>query len=257
MSEKYDKVPQEWWGDPKRIWQAQIKGEKNFDSYSFMGCLNDLQDDPDWKDAFQGVDDAAGMREFMERLENHFNLCKSPQNADGSTNIYQHPSRTKSSEALDKQAMVGLVERHLETLIKACKLSEMEDLAIEIAKHEVEWTDEPISYFSLPWKEQMNATDKPKEVFVSDAWDFQFYMNRENGYPYCFGIDGAPKILGDMEEAVYSLANDFGLRRYLMQSFFKPSDYGLDVDSLYELEWVYNCIFYFYEDNCYVTKRLK
>jgi len=43
MSENYDDIPEEFWGDPKRIWQAQISGEKNFDDYSFMGALNDLQ----------------------------------------------------------------------------------------------------------------------------------------------------------------------------------------------------------------------
>jgi len=257
MSEKYDSVPRDWWGDPKRIWQAQIKGEKNFDSYSFMGCLNDLQGDPNWREAFAGIETSTGMSEFMDRLQGHFNLCNPSQNPDGSFNVYQHPSRTKTSGDIDKKAMVRLTERHIKTLIKGCKLSEMEDLGMEISKHKVLWTDEPLPYFFLPWKEQQNADDPPKELYESDAWDFQFYMKRTNGNPYCFGIDRVPKILGDLEEAVYSLANDFGLRRYLMQSFFKPEEYGLDVNAQYELEWVHNCIFYFYENNCYVTKAPK
>jgi len=75
MKRKYDTLPYEWTtGDPKRIWQAQICGEKNFEACSFMGALNDLQADLNWRDAFKGLEKCTGMAEFMDRLQGHFEI---------------------------------------------------------------------------------------------------------------------------------------------------------------------------------------
>lgn len=249
MSIKYDEVPEEWLGDTIRIWQAQITGEKNFESCSFMGCLNDLQGVLNWRDAFKGIEHCTGMAEFMDRLQGHFDLCSSAQNPDGSVHIYQHPSRTKGNSEVDINSMLTLAKRHIDTLITGFKRSEMEDMASELAKHPIVWTDQAIRYFFMDWKAQRNARNAPKELYLYAAWDFRY--SEKNYWENRFR-DGAPDIVGMLEESAYSLANDYGLQRYLMQSFVT---HGLDVDAQYELEWVNNCMFYFYGDTCYVAKR--
>lgn len=249
MTEKFDSIPSEWFGDPIRIWQAQIMGEKKFEDCSFMGLLNDLQGFPNWRDAFEGIETCTGMPEFLDRLQRHFDLCQPAQNSDGSFHIYQSPSRTHENADFDAAEILELAKRTLETCILAFIRNDMEDRANELASYPIVWTDQPMDYFSLPWKERQIAIDRPKEFHIYEGWDFEYY---EQDYWLNRFRDGVPDIVGDLEEAAYSLANDFGLQRYLMQSFVT---HGLDVNAQYELEWVNNCIFYFYDGRCFVAKR--
>ena len=238
MSENYDDIPEEFWGDPKRIWQAQISGEKNFDDYSFMGALNDLQGDPDWRSVFDPIKDETGMQAFLDRLQWHYDLCKSPLNEDGSQFLYMHPNRTFSKNQPDKAKMVELVQRHMRTMVKAFTANGQPENADKLRGIDVSWA-EPEYYNSLEFDEQRALWDgKPLGFYLSEAWDFTWYL------------DGAPEIRGCLYEAVYSLANDFALTRYLMQSFM---DHGLDVDAQYELIWLHKGVFYFDETACYVT----
>jgi len=238
MSEKFDDVPEEFWGDPKRIWQAQISGEKNFDDYSFMGCLNGFQSDPEWRSVFDPIKDETGMQAFLDRLQGHFDLCKSPMNKDGSQFLYMHPSRTVSKNLPEKAKLIALVKRHMQTMVKALDAAGQPENADKLRGLGISWAD-PKYYNSLEFDEQIALWDgKPLGFYLSEAWDFTWYL------------DGAPEIRGCLYEAVYSLANDFALTRYLMQSFM---DHGLDVDAEYELNWKHKGVFYFDETACYVT----
>lgn len=253
MSKKYNNVPYSW--TAKQIWQAQITGEKNFDSYSFMGCLNDLQGDSDWREAFNGVEDCTGMPEFMDRLQSHFDLCKSSQNPDGDFHVYQHPSQVKGNGEIDRDVIVGLAKRHIVTLAKAFRNNEEPETADRLLNFPVEWTDEASHFFALDWRTQLDARDgRPAGFHLWTAWDFEtnpdYFKKFENEYQGCFK-NGTPSILGELMEATYSMANDYALQYYLLQSFMT---HGLDVDARYELEWVNKCICFFDENTCFVTK---
>jgi len=238
MVKKHNTVPFDFFDDPKKIWQAQISGEKNFDEYSFMGALNDLQGEPDWRDVFDPVKDDVGMLAFLDRLQGHFDLCKPPMSADGRQFIYMHPSRTNSENGPDKAKMIDLTRRHMETMVKAFEANGQPENAGKLREINVKWA-EPEYYISLEFDEKRALWDgKPLGFYLSEAWDFTWYL------------DGTPDIRGCIYEAVYSLANDFALTRYLMQSFM---DHGLDVDAQYELGWVHKGAFYFDETTCYVT----
>lgn len=241
MSRGYDKIPRERWDDPRWIWEMQISGQKHFDSCEFMGTLNDLQYDPEWRTVFDPIKNATGMPEFLERLQSHYNLANPGSNDDGTFHVYQHPSRTNSKGEVSPDQMVALAKRHILTLTEAHKRSGFEEDANRLAGFPISWQSAPCSYHQLEWREQLYARDgRPAGFYHFTAWEFSFGAYKA----------GVPEIVGDLEEAIYSMANDYALQRYLMQSFM---DYELDVNAQYELEWVNNCVFHFDESNCYVT----
>ena len=128
----------------------------------------------------------------------------------------------------------------MQTMAKAFEANGQPENADKLRGINMEWV-EPEYYISLEFDEKRALWDgKPLGFYLSEAWDFTWYL------------DGAPDIRGCLYEAVYSLANDFALTRYLMQSFM---DHGLDVDAQYELEWVHKGAFYFDETTCYVTRE--
>lgn len=230
-----DEIPEDWFEDPIRIWQAQITGEKDFDTCGFMGWLNDFPGMPHWRDAFKGVEDCTGMAEFMDRLQGYFDIRAKDD----------HPS----PKEIDPEAMIALTRRHFDTLVKAYERSGDEAGAEALAQYPIVWTDQPLAYFSLPWRGQQNATDRPIKMHLQTAWEFEI---ADEDYFLGKHKKGTPNIVSKLEEATYALANDFGLQRYLMQSFVT---HGLDVDAQYELEWVNRCMFYFYDDHCFVTPK--
>jgi len=239
MVKKHNTVPFDFFDDPKKIWQAQISGEKNFDEYSFMGALNDLQGEPDWRDVFDPVKDDVGMLAFLDRLQGHFDLCQSLVSEDGRQLIYMHPSRTQSENGPDKTKMIELAQRHMKTMVKAFEANGQPESADNLRGINVKWAG-PENFNDLTWDEQTALWQgEPLGIYLSDAWDFTWYL------------DGTPEIRGCLYEAVYSLANDFPLTRYLMQSFM---DHGLDVDAEYELAWIYKGTYYFDKTTCYVTR---
>lgn len=238
MPKKYNKVPFGGFDDPKEIWRLQISGKKNFDEYSFMGALNDLQNVPDWRSVFDPIQDEVGMSAFLDRLEKHFELCKLPITADGRQFFYMHPNRTHDEAGFDKDKMIELTKRHMESMIKAFSANGQPDEANKLRGIDVHWAD-PEFYNRLDFDEQRELWDGgPLGFYLSDAWDFADFL------------DDVPDIAGCLYEASYSLANDFALTRYLVQSFM---DHGLDVDAEYELKWVHKGAFYFDENSCYVT----
>lgn len=238
MPENYDTVPKDRWSDARWIWEQQISGQNNFDSCSFMGTLNDLQTDPNWQSIFDPVKNTKGMTEFLDRLQAHFDLCSSSNNADGSINLYQHPTRTKRNGKTDKKAMVELTRRILNTAIAGFELSDEPALAQKLDQVPVLWSDDATQHFQLAFREQQeNRNGYPLGISLGEAWEFEIW-NEEH-----FLKSGS--VLGNaLDEAVYSLANDPALQRYLLQSF---QVHDLDVNAQYELEWVNNCIFYFDE----------
>lgn len=246
MLENYDTVPKDRWGDARWIWEQQISGQKNFDSCSFMGTLNDLQSDPNWRSIFDLVKNTKGMTEFLDRLQAHFDLCSPSNSADGSFYLYQHSTRTKRNGKINKRAMVELTRRVVNTAIAGFELSEDSDQAIKLSQIPVIWSDDPSQHFQLAFREQQeNRNGHPVGISIGEAWEFEIW-NEEH-----FLKSGS--VLGNaLDEAVYSLANDPALQRYLLQSF---QVHNLDVDAQYELEWVNNCILYFDAKTCYVTQR--
>jgi hypothetical protein len=246
MAKKYNKVPAERWDDPRWIWEEQISGRQNFESCEFMGTLNDLQSDKNWRSVFDPVKDTKGMREFLDRLQAHFDLCNPANNPDGSYSVYQHPSRTSVDGIIDKKAMVEIARRHLHTIIAAFELSDEPEDAKKLSQIPIVWNDDASDYFQLEFREQRDKRDgRPLGLSLGEAWEFEIWKEEY--------FQNSGSVLGnDLDEAVYSLANDFGLQRYLMQSF---QIHNLDVDALYELEWINNCVFYFDETSCYVAQR--
>ena len=181
MGIKYDKLPYEWtYGDPKRIWQAQISGEKNFEKCSFMGALNDLQVDTSWKEAFSGLEECTGMKEFIYRLQGHFDLCNPPNNPDGSFNVYHHPSRTKNDSNIDKEQMLSLGKRHINTFAEAYIRNDETEWAEKLLSIPIQWKDDAENFFVLEWREQLDARDgRPAGFHLWESWDFEF---NEKGY---------------------------------------------------------------------------
>jgi len=246
MSESYDTIPKDRWGDARWIWEQQISGRKNFDSFSFMGTLNDLQGDPNWRSIFDPVKNTEGMTEFLDRLQGHFDLCSAPNNADGSFTVYQHPTRTKRNRKINKKAMIELTRRIINTAIAGFKLSDEPDDAQKLSQIPVIWSDDSSHHFQLTFsKQQENRNGLPLGLSLGEAWEFEIW-NEE------YFLKSGSVLGNDLDEAVYSLANDPALERYLLQSF---QVHDLDVDAQYELEWINNCIFYFDETTCYVTQR--
>jgi len=186
------------------------------------------------------------MTEFLDRLQAHFDLCSFSNNTDGSFNLYQHPMRTKRNGKTDKKAMVELTRRILNTAIAGFELSDEPALAQKLNQVPVLWSDHATHHFQLAFREQQeNRNGYPLGISLGEAWEFEIW-NEEH-----FLNSGS--VLGNaLDEAVYSLANDPALQRYLLQSF---QVHDLDVNAQYELEWINNCIFYFDEKNCYVTLR--
>lgn len=231
MSQKYDDVPKELWGNPKRIWQLQISGEKNFDDYSFMGCLNGFQNDPDWRSVFDPIKNVFGMQAFLNKLEGHFELCKSPEALNGGQYLYMHPNRTKPIAKIDRKDLTNLANRYIKATAEAYRLSGHLGAAKKMRKYKAEYLSDGSDY----------PLD-PIDLYLSAAWDFESYSK------------SAPEIVGCLYEASYSLANDFALTRYLMNSFY---DHNLDVEAEYELIWKHNAKVHFDENKCFVTSPQK
>ena len=224
---KFDKVSDQFFDDPKLIWDAQISGEKNFESCSFMGALNDLHNVPDWRSVFDPIKNEQGVKVFLDRLQAHFDLCKPSVQEDGRQYLYMHPSRTKQNISHDPETLIELANRFIATTTKAYELSGHLNEAEVLRGYEAEY---------------LSATETisldPPGLYLSEAWDFESYS------------ENAPNIVGCLYEATYSLANDFALTRYLMQSF---RDHNLDVEAEYNLIWKHHAKVCFVENMCYVT----
>lgn len=242
QTKSYDKIPPEFFGNPKRIWQAQIAGEKKFESCNFMGALNDLQGISNWQEAFQGIEECTGMPAFLERLQKHFDLCEPHNTPDETSFLYQHPSRALNNLKINKDCIIAITQRHIKTLAAAYKLSGQLESSNILNEIPIVWHDSTKSDNEVDLFEEGNGQGAAG-LYINEAWDFS---HRNDMYK-----EGIPSIIHDIEESVYSLANDFSLQRYLMQSFMT---HGLDVDAEYELRWINNCTYYFDETTCYVTK---
>lgn len=227
-------------GDPKRLWQDQIAGIIDMDHSDFIGALTDLLSDPDWQLAFAAIKDAPGMPEFLDRVQQHFDFCRSPHDPDGSVNPYQHPSRTYANGAeKDPDAMTGLMRRHLDTVAKALETvydGDCEEETEVFRQLEVRWTDDWASVNTDPYAQD----GRPAKISI-----FEALCDIEGGCEK----DDIPQIVSCIREACYGLAADFDLSRYLMQGFY---DHDYDVDAIYELNWKHGCSFYFDESACYV-----
>ncbi len=228
-------------GDIKILWQDQISEKIDFDHGSFMGALSDLQSDPDWKQAFSDIENATGMPEFLNRLQQHFDLCMPSKSSDGSVYVYQHPSRTEQSGLeKDTKAMLELMRRHLDSAAEAVRESSGDDNEVALLKNmKISWTDD---YSSIS-----------DDVLAYDYDDvYSLVYEGLSGIEDNTKKDGVPNIIKCLREACYGLASSYDLQHYLMQDFFT---YNYDVDALYELEWVSGCDHRFHGDTCVVFDR--
>lgn len=227
-------------GDLKRLWQDQIAGKIDFDYSNFLGALTDLQTDPDWQQAFTAIENETGMPEFLTRLQQHFDLCRSPHNPDGSVTPYQHSRRTHRSEsAQNEDAMIALMQRHLKTAADAvAKAYEDDDdgAAQKLGGMKVSWTSD--------WSSISNRREQGDDGL--NVYIYESMSEIEDSGEK----DGTPKmIMSCLHEACYGLAASYDLQRYLMQDFYT---HGCDVTALYELEWLYGCDFRFDAGQCLV-----
>lgn len=223
-------------GDVKRLWRDQIAGIIDFDHGDFIGALSDLQGDPEWKSAFAEIESDAGMADFFDRTQKHFDLCQAPPNADGSVYAYQHPSRTKSSGGeKDQGAMVRLMQRYLETVATAVQGEYPED-AVVVRNLNVVWTDD----WDLVDDDGYARDGAPAKISLYEAMSEIEDVSEKKG---------APKIMSEIREACYGLSACYDLQRYLMKGFHT---HEYDLEAWYELEWMNGCSSYFDETTCYV-----
>lgn len=222
-------------GDPKLLWQDQIAGVIEYDHSDFLGAMVDLQGDPDWTEAFTAIKDDPGVPEFLERLQNHFDLCR-PQIENGVGHVYQHPTRTKKQGGQkDQEAMVALAKRYLDTVAAAQADAGDEEYAEQFRAIKVAWMDDPASVNEDPYARDGAPAEISKYEAMEEVDDDE--------------ITDSPKIMSELREACYGMAASYELQRYLMQSFHTHS---YDVDAIYELNWVHGCEVYFDETTCYV-----
>ena len=230
MDEKY-------LSDVKSLWIDQIAGIIDYDYCNFLGALSDLQTDPNWRGAFQNIETDPGVPEFLERLQKHFDLCNSPFNEDGSVSPYQHPGRTKRRKTpSDDSDMVALTKRHFDNMAVAAKECGGEDA-------------ERLSKLKVVWTTDLDAVDDDPYARDGVPAEISLYETQGDIHDQVSSIESAPRILSQLREACYGLAADYELQRYLMQSFYNHS---YDVDSVYKLNWLHGCDFYFDETTCYV-----
>lgn len=229
-------IDEKYFGDPKLIWQDQIAGVINYSYDRFLGALVDLQSDPSWRQAFDGIATDRGVPEFLDRLQRHFDLCRSPTREDGSVFAYQHPSRTTGAGIeKDKDTVIALMKRYLQTLARAEEDAVGDGGAIRYREIEVAWIDDLSEIDDSAY-----ARDgEPAGVSVSETMG-----DSEHAY-----IKGAPTIINHLREACYGLAASYELQRYLMQNFYRST---YDVDAIYELNWVHGCEIYFDAGTCYI-----
>jgi len=227
-------------GDLKRIWQDQIDGTIDLDKGDFLGAMTDLQGDADWQKAFDAIKNESGMQAFLGRMQKHFELCRSPQNPDGSVFAYQDATRTNRTDTnKHPELMIALMKRHLEAVAASLQSQGDVENAERARKVKVVWTTDWESIDDDPY----SRDGEPAEISIYGAMS-DIEDGREK--------DGTPAILGEIKEACYGLAASYDLQRYLMQDFYT---HGYDLDAFYELEWIYGCGIYFDPQTCYVFDK--
>lgn len=230
----YDKLTDEYFNNPKLIWQHTISGEKNFDSCDFLGALKDLSSVPDWRDAFIGLEDSDL---FLDRVAAFFghNGDLSPDK-NGRQSLYFSPKTVEISPV----ELVKLAKQYLEESAKVSAFSnespwnDEEDWPERLAKLPVEWIS------------------PDHEIEVDDYNDCKTYLYEIWSEVYSDNSKPWSHIHYCLSEACYGLAADYALQRYLMEDFYKL-DFNLSY--LYALEWVHGGKIFFNETKCFVTNK--
>lgn len=229
-----DKLTEEYFSDPKLIWQHTISGEKNFDSCDFLGSIKDLSSLPDWREAFIGLENSDM---FLDRLAAFFghNGDLSPDE-NGRQSLYFSPKTTGTTP----EKCVELAKQYLEESAKVSRFSDESDW-----NDEEDWP-ERLSTLPVEWIKPDHGIEIDRNnAFASYLYEIWSEVYSDNSKPwshvhYC------------LSEGCYGIAADYALQRYLMQDFYKL-DFNLSY--LYDLEWVHGGKIFFTEDKCYVTTK--
>lgn len=225
---QFDKLTEEYFGDPKLIWQHLISGEKHFDSCDFLGALKDLAALPDWKEAFTGI---SGLEGFIDRLGSFFELNGdlSPDE-NGRQYLYFSPKNKEASQA----KLIKLMTQHLAECAKLADFINDKDWSERFSVMPVEWIE--------PDNLVRNNPDSEIEAYLWDTWGDVFSDNKKpdwSHFHYC------------LAEASYGLAGSYSLQQYLMQDFYTLD---FDLSHQFELQWVYSGCYFFADGKCYVSK---
>lgn len=226
-SPQYDMLTDEYFsGDPKLIWQHQISGAKNFDSFSFLGALTDLSEDPKWREAFTELPNSDL---FIKRLNAFYDLHRNSLDADNDRNYaYFSPTKKETSE----NAFENSARDFISLIVKISDSSGKNQLSDQIKNFKIEFvnsgdTNSPDNriYTAL-------ADIGDDENSIYEIWGDLFAENQKPEWAhihYC------------LLEACYGLATDYYLAYWLLEDFYTIN---LDTQAYYEFVWVNNGSFY-------------
>lgn len=224
---EYDKLTEEYFGNPKLIWQHTISGEKHFDSCDFLGALKDIAPLTNWRNTFADVENS---EDFLDRLEAFFshNGNLSPD-GNGQQYLYFSPKSSNTTPA----KVIKLVTQYLGESAKLAEFNNDEDWANKLSILPVEWIE--------PNNLIRNNPDNEIEAYLWDTWGDTYSYNKKSNWShfhYC------------LQEACYGLAADYSLQRYLMQGFY---DLNFDLSYQYKLHWFHCGCYFFADGKCYVS----
>jgi len=227
--QQYDTLTEEYFSDPKLIWQHTISGEKHFDSSDFLGALKDLSPLQNWKSAFFGM---SGLEAFFKKTDSFFELNGDLSSDDtGRQYLYFSPINSHTTSA----KVIKLMTQHLGESAKLAELNGDKEWADKFSTMPVEWIE--------PNNLIRNNPDNETEAYLWDTWGDTYADNKKSNWShfhYC------------LQEACYGLAADYSLQHFLMQEFY---DLDLNLEYQYNLKWLHGGCYFFADRKCYVSTK--
>lgn len=177
------------------LWQNLLKNPDKYDTFDFMGCINDLIAYENWRDAFKGFPEEAA---FTARLAYLFDVINgSLTSENGGNYLYFHAT---SKGALSEQEAMPLVKEYLDSI-----------------RHIYQNTPESDKYRKMVhnlqpvWQPDFNGETTLWSLIYDDIIDqrSEFKQGSWTKIHYC------------LNEGCYTVANDFQLQMALMTPFYK------------------------------------
>jgi hypothetical protein len=210
--------------DPDRMWLDQLSGRRNFEPSWFMGFINGLLEQEDWRGLFADLPNSAG---FVAKLSDFFARHRGGLSGHNCWYPYFHPLRRN---ALEQDRLIEFAQQHVAELARIAQLAGARELCERLSSLPVVWTAE----HSYPMPRDSCGLDIEIHETIGDFLD---------------GEDTQAPWFDCLKEACYAMAADYDLQRYFMSDYYRIRfEYG----AYYEL-WIGGGGLFFHNGQCLVS----